>query len=296
MGLKSVWKKVSSQASCSIMWIVFLACLCLVSSAGLAGEEDDTSSVRLGRNVFVEKEQIVETAVAIGGDVEVQGRVRGSVVAVGGSVFLGSGAVVNGDVISLGGTVIKESGARVDGKVTVLRTSDLSGIGGLFPWEDMPHMPRMWRGFSLVSFLGYLTLAILVVLLIPATVGYVSFQVEFNTVKVFAWGILGIVLILPVALVLAVSILGIVLIPVEMILVASAFLLGSIAVAQLIGKKITIALKKPGRSIVLETAIGTAVLWVIGLVPVFGWLVKILVVLFGFGGVIFGIISHRRHA
>ncbi|MGC9323325.1 MAG: hypothetical protein ACP5G0_01120 [Desulfomonilia bacterium] len=275
--------------------VVFLTLsLGILSSPVLGNSQDENSLVSLGNTVTVEKEQVVEGAVAIGGDVNVYGTVREDVVSIGGSVFLGPEATVHGDIISIGGSVIRQEGSRVGGKITVFDTSDVSGLFSFFTKEHMPSMPEIPRGFSIISFLGYLALALLVVLIIPGTVGYVSFQIEFNTGRVFLWGVLGMVLIAPVAFILAVSIVGIVLIPVELILVAAAFLLGSISVAQLIGKKITVAVKRPGRTILVETLLGTIVLWLIGLIPVFGWIVKILVLLFGFGGVIQGILSHRR--
>lgn len=275
--------------------VVFLTLsLGFLSSPVLGNSQDENSLVSLGNTVTVEKEQVVEGAVAIGGDVNVYGTVREDVVSIGGSVFLGPEATVHGDIISIGGSVIRQEGSRVGGKITVFDTSDVSGLFSFFTKEHMPRMPEIPRGFSIISFLGYLALALLVVLIIPGTVGYVSFQIEFNTGRVFLWGVLGMVLIAPVAFILAVSIVGIVLIPVELILVAAAFLLGSISVAQLIGKKITVAVKRPGRTILVETLLGTTVLWLIGLIPIFGWIVKILVLLSGFGGVIQGILSHRR--
>jgi len=59
--------------------------------------------VRIGGNVVVEKGTEVNDAVAVGGSVTVNGRVRDSAVAVGGSVTLGPDAVIGKDVVSIGG-------------------------------------------------------------------------------------------------------------------------------------------------------------------------------------------------
>ena len=59
--------------------------------------------VRIGGNVVVEEGTEVKDAVAVGGSVTVNGKVRQSAVAVGGSVVLGPNAVVGKDVVSIGG-------------------------------------------------------------------------------------------------------------------------------------------------------------------------------------------------
>jgi len=90
------------------------------------------SRVNVGGSVHVRQDEVVDEVVAVGGaadvagDVDngvtaiagparVQGKVGGDVVAVGGSVFLGSHAVVEGDVTSVGGRIEREPGAVIHG-------------------------------------------------------------------------------------------------------------------------------------------------------------------------------------
>ena len=63
--------------------------------------------VRIGGDVVVEKGMTVKDAVAVGGNVTVNGVVNKSAVAVGGSVFLGPDAVVRKDVVCIGGVIEK---------------------------------------------------------------------------------------------------------------------------------------------------------------------------------------------
>ncbi|MBN2296981.1 MAG: hypothetical protein JXM72_00215, partial [Deltaproteobacteria bacterium] len=65
-------------------------------------------------------------------------------------------------------------------------------------------------------------------------------------------------------------------------------------VSQLVGKKITIAVKKPNKPILLETLLGVVVLAGIGIIPIIGWLVQTLAFVAGFGGVISSIILRRK--
>lgn len=244
--------------------------------------------VRLGSDIVIEPGVEVEGAVSIGGSVRVYGQVNENVIVVGGSVFLGEDAVVRGDIVSVGGPVVKLTGAQVHGKITAIETPWVSSVFSVFA---VPELPRI---HGMLPFIGFLLIAVCIVALIPSTVGFISFNLEYDALKAFAWGVLGTVLILPLVFIFIISIVGIVLIPVLLILVACAFFLGYVAVSQLVGKKITIALKKPNKPILLETLLGVIVFSGIGLIPFFGWLVQTLAAITGFGSVISSIISRRR--
>lgn len=267
-------------------------CACIVFAGAVIicrpAEAVQEKIVRLGEDIIVEPGVEVDGVVSIGGSVRVYGHVDNDVVSIGGNVFLGEQSVVRGDVISVGGPVVREPGAQVRGRITSVETPR---IMSLFSGFDMPDLPT-FNGF--IPFIGFVLLALCIVALIPSTVGFISYNLEHDTLKTFAWGVLATVLILPLVFVFIASIVGIVLIPVLIILVACAFLLGYVAVCQLVGKKITIAVKKAGRPILLETVLGTVVLAGIGMIPVIGWLIQTVALVAGFGGVIFSIIARRR--
>ena len=250
--------------------------------------------VKFGRNLTVKQGMKVHDAVAIGGRVTVEGEVQRNVVAVAGSVYLASSAVVGGDVISIGGVIEKEEGAQVQGDQVEAALPGFSSFITTLSQGDWHELSWVFRLIAIIASIGFMGLALIVVLLIPRPIGIISSTVEHDTLKVAGWGLLGIFLILPVALLLAVSIIGIVLIPVEIIFVVCALLVGYIAVAQLLGKKITFALRKPNRPIFWETLWGLIVLWVIGLVPALGALVKSVAGLLGLGGVILSLLRHRK--
>ena len=161
-------------------------------------------------------------------------------------------------------------------------------------WSNWEGLRWALTIISFIAFLGFLALALLTVALLPKPVGLISSAVENHTLKVGLWGILAMALIVPLAILLAVSVVGIVLIPLYVFLVVCAFLTGYIAVARLIGNKITIALKTPDRPMLWETFLGLIVLWAIGWVPIVGWLVKGLSALLGLGGVIVSLLGTRR--
>ncbi|HEY4564527.1 MAG TPA: polymer-forming cytoskeletal protein [Thermoanaerobaculia bacterium] len=92
------------------------------------------SRVNVGGSVQIDKDEMADEAVAVGGSVDVQGQVTDQVTAIGGpvrvegkvggevlsvgsSVYLGPHAVVEGDVTSIGGGVHKEPGAVIHGAI-----------------------------------------------------------------------------------------------------------------------------------------------------------------------------------
>lgn len=263
----------------------------LICADGLAQER---TRVHIGDDVLVETGEEVGSAVSIGGDVRVYGSVRNRVVSVGGSVFLGPEALVDGDVTTIGGMVVKQEGAVVTGDIN---TYDTSRITSFFKrpqpsgWKDdreMPFMPGMF------PFLGFLALALIVVALLPDRIDLISSTIRYHTGKSLLWGIIGTLLIFPVALVLVISLVGIILIPLEILVVAIAFFLGSVAMARIIGEKIITTIRKSGSPMVIETLVGSVVLWATGLIPLVGWMVISAAAVMGFGGFIASFI-HGRH-
>ena len=239
--------------------------------------------VKIGNDVVVEEGERVGDAVAVGGNVTVRGTVEGDAVAVGGSVTLGPQAIVEGDAVSVGGRIHKDLGAKIHSDMVEV---DVPGISSFKPSMPEWHWRRWFWGFRMVTFIGCLALALLIVAIMPRQIGLISDAIEKDTLKTVLWGLLGIALIVPGALLLTMSIVGIPLVPVELILVVCAAIIGYIAIAQLIGKKMAIALKRTDLPIFWETFWGVFMLGIIGFVPVLGWLVKGIASLIGFGAVI----------
>ena len=259
----------------------------------LAGAEDRTI-VKFWSDLVVEQAMRVRDAVVIGGHITVNGVVEHDVVAVGGSVMLGPESVVGRNVVSLGGAIDKSEGAEVQGDIVEVNIPALaSGLTSVFR-DNWQGLRWAFQILALIAFIGFLALALLVIALLPKPVGLVSAAVENNTLKAALWGLLGMVMIVPLAIFLAVSVVGLVLMPLYGFLVACAFLAGYIAVAHLIGKKIMTALKRPDQPMLWETFLGLIVLWAIGWVPIVGWMVNGVAGLLGLGGVIACLISARK--
>ena len=132
------------------------------------------------------------------------------------------------------------------------------------------------------------------VAVLPKPFNLISNTVQQNLGKVMLWAVLGLVVLIPLAVFLVISVVGIPLIALEVFLVGIAFLVGYIAIAQLIGDKIAALIKRPALSAIWLTVMGLLALWFIGWVPFLGSLVKAVVIVLGFGGVLATLFTSRK--
>jgi hypothetical protein len=192
--------------------------------------------VRIGNDVHVPEGQVVEgDAVAIMGDVRVDGYVEGDAVAVGGDLIVGPRGRIDGDGVSVGGAVEKEGG--------VIRGETVS-VGFGSGWCSGP-------GFMMSSFFSagrrFLLLimwVIVVVVLGALLIAVLRRPVDIVSDRVrkeaFFNGLIGLLvwaLLIPVMVLLVVTIIGI---PIAILLpfvFAIMMLLGFIGVAAATGQK-----------------------------------------------------------
>ncbi|MBT8368928.1 MAG: hypothetical protein KJP23_29905, partial [Deltaproteobacteria bacterium] len=198
--------------------------------------------VRIGGDVVVDVGTEVKDAVAVGGSVTVNGKVRDSAVAVGGSVILGPNAVIGKDVVSIGGAVQEAQGSKIHGDVVEL---NIPGISSLMPFFFEDTSSSWFWTFKIASLFGFLALAVLLVAVLPKPFDLIANNVQQNLGKVILWAVLGLVVLVPLAFFLVLSVVGIPLIALEVFLAGIAFLVGYIAIAQLIGDKIAALMKRP---------------------------------------------------
>ena len=252
----------------------------------------DRSVIKVGGDVRVEKDERVDDAVAVGGSVYVEGIVDGDAVAVGGTVHLGEEAIVHGDAVTVGGKIDEAEGAMIYGTSVDVGSFD---FGNIFEGK---HFLGGHRGipkiFTIIPLIGLIALVLLLSALIPTELGTVATNIKNEPIIMFLWGLLGIILIVPLAVMLAISIVGIVLIPIELLAVFLASLIGYIAVAIIIGRKILRALKNETPSVILSAILGILILWLVGLIPIFGSIIKAIAGIMGFGAVIIAVARRNK--
>lgn len=233
--------------------------------------------VRIGDNATVEWNETVSNFVVIGGDATVNGTVSEDAVVIGGDLNVGPTGKIHGASVAIFGKIIKDPGAEVSND-----TFEFSRY--LIPSFIIPIVGICTLGFFWVIMLvGFTAIFLLIAILFTPRVGRVSFYVEKHFWKSLYYGLIALVLFLPVIIFLIVSVIGIPLIPIVMIALSAATLFGYTAICQLIGLKCFKAIKKSGQPMILEVLVGAVILGFITFVPVVGWAIKLLAWLAGLG-------------
>lgn len=215
--------------------------------------------------------------------------VQGDVVCVGGSVELEPGSVVQGDAVAVGGSITVDEGALVMGQgVAVLGTVDVArggqvmgehvqvGIGKLFGSSGR-HGRSGWLTslgpFGLFPTVALFALIYLIGLMVlrmwPERVRNVGFALFENPVRSFTVGFLCWLLLLPLVVLLAISIVGIPLIPLLPVVLFLSIVIGLSSFAMRIGEALPAG---PGQRFVPPAALGMgmAVLLLLAFVPWLG--------------------------
>lgn len=247
---------------------------------GLEGGAPDV--VKVGEPVEVPAGQQVGSAVAVGGPVTVRGHVKKDAVAVGGSVHLKNRSFVGGSAVAVGGKVHKNPGAVVQGDIAEIKLPCVLPNCGPISSQYLLGMLALLDALLLI---WAVILAMVFVSFFTPQMGRVSSEMESKPVKTFLIGLLIALLIVPIGLILILSIVGIALVPIWVLLLVAAWLLGGFAASHLIGKKLLYAMRIYGKSMMVETLAGVIILFLLGMVPVLGPLVKSIACLCGLGAV-----------
>jgi putative Mn2+ efflux pump MntP len=238
--------------------------------------------VKVASDIEIAGTMTANDVVAVGGNITVSGRVDGNLVAVGGSVTLNADSYVGGDLVVVGGELTKDPKAVVVGKITqVYMPRFIPSITGFLKNRWI----ALWATISMLVLIGFLGLAVLLVALIPDHMGTAVNTLERSFLASLLWGFAWLVMIVPIAVLLAISIIGVILIPLEVVLVVLAMILGYIASAVFIGKNVLLSFKKAPPPFV-DALLGILILFLIGFVPLVGPVIKAAFLVAGFGAIV----------
>lgn len=227
--------------------------------------------VVLGQSLNVGAEETVDKAVAVGGSVTIAGHVRRDAVAVGGSVTLLPGARVEGDAVAIGGVVSVAEGATLEGDNVSLAGTIPTMVGSMTRWVvgERPHLRSM---FGFVSRATRAVLLYVIALLIAVAVpGALTRIREYLVNRPRLSALAGVAILLgfaPLLFLLAVTIIGIPLIPVAAMLLVALFLFGFTVSAEWLGNRMPV--RPENKTPVKSVARGGAILVIVGLVPWIG--------------------------
>ncbi|MGB8701796.1 MAG: hypothetical protein WCD18_20465, partial [Thermosynechococcaceae cyanobacterium] len=241
-----------------------------------------TNLIRFGGSVTVLENQVVENALAFGGNVTVSpnAKVLDTAIAFGGSVTLQKGARVEGDVYSFGGNIVQEPGAIVNGE-----RATFSDRHGMMYGTDRGRSSFFAQYFFSVIFrISAAVVAAILGLIVlhtnPHFLLNLSTKLRQHSGLTALWGMGAIVASIFVSVFLAITLIGIPLIPLLILTMIVSSLVGSLGVALFVGQTL---IRNKNRSLQQQFLVGLAIVTVLSLMPFFGGLVVFLVNLFGLG-------------
>jgi uncharacterized RDD family membrane protein YckC len=257
--------------------------------------ERSRSAMRLGQNLTVGPNDVVRDAVVLFGDVTIAGHVTGDLHVYFGNANIRSTAVIDGDLVSVGGTVTVQPGATarrdlvviggpldapaefaVGGEQVVIGSGILGGsLNAVAPYLSrgllwgrliVPDFPWMWGVVSLF-FLVYAVLNLIFDRPVRACAG----TLRSRPLSAFGAGLLVLLLIGPISVLLAISVIGIAVVPFVICAAIAGAVIGKVAVARWIGMSAVEEDQDSGRAHGARSfVIGFAVLTIAYIIPVVG--------------------------
>ena len=208
------------------------------------------------------------------------------VVAVLGDVHVGPGAEVSQDAISIGGRVQVDPAAHVAGSTHSVSFPTLPSMPGRFAIHLVPDIlsPVAMVVGTLVRFAVLFVLGLIVLSVMPRRLEAVSGAMAGSPWRSLFAGMLGSIGMVVLAVLLAVTVVGLLLIPVQALLVVGGGVLGITALSAYLGRALPIPPSR--RTAVLELAAGTLLFSILAEVPVIGAMAWVAAWFLTFGAVL----------
>jgi hypothetical protein len=207
------------------------------------------------------------------------------------------GASITGNVRTYGGTFNALDNCTVNGEQTDLGGSQ---IRSFVPWGDVGSGAGAYaleQNHRILSHFAYDLVIILVFLLFPVRVRIALDRVERHPGLSAGVGTLAVVAVLPIAVLLVLSIVGIPLIVLEIAALFAGLWIGQAAIAILVGRRLyEIMLPQTTPSPLGALVLGLVVVSAAELLPWFGWTITALVGLVGLGAAILAFVQESAFA
>jgi uncharacterized RDD family membrane protein YckC/cytoskeletal protein CcmA (bactofilin family) len=254
-----------------------------------AGEMVEGAAVAVLGDVTVDGE-VTGDSVAVLGDNHINGTVGGNAVVVLGDLYLGPKAKVHGDILCVTGDVHRDPGAEVDGKILKKAVGSNKHLSPKFErWWTESVKPARVLGFTpgfswtWIATLFAVALYVVLALVFPGGVRRTGDMLVRRPVATVMSGMLSIIALPVLFVLLLITIVGI---PVAIVFlplgVVLGILFGKAALYGLVGRAVTADKFHPA----LAVLVGTLLFVMLYLVPMAGALLWMLVAFLGFGCVV----------
>jgi hypothetical protein len=245
-------------------------------------------------------------ALAMNGDILVNGTVTGSVRTFNGNIVLGSSAVVQGDVWSANGRIDRKPGSKVRGQVqgpVISPSTPVPAPGPTpvptptapeppppsLPAEPWPDGSWWWSGtmraVAAWTMVGFIVLAGVLSGVFPTQIRRIADVLHRSPGESLLAGVVLWVALPPLVVVLALSIVGIPIVAFLPFILMLVGIVGFAGLSQFIGDRLLGGFQQQ-HNIVLESVVGAALLGVLVFIPALGWLAILFAVTWGIGAVL----------
>jgi hypothetical protein len=236
-------------------------------SAALAFESDSSGDMVVfggQHEVIKEGQEVNGDLMVLGGSADVFGKVDGDAVAIGGKIYIAPQGRVDGSLIELGGVIDNESNTPQRHGVPPPPTPEVTVP--VIPEGQVPWYQQGWTVFFFIDAL----LAFMAFLLFPARTRSASEHLLDNPVLAGMLGFFSPVIFVLVIIALAITLVGIPLMPLAVLAVSGGYLIGKAAIAEFIGTRLFDVFKAAQPKPIASVALGLALLWFVSAAT--GWI------------------------
>jgi len=278
----------------------------------LYAQEKNKSGVifRMNYDILIGKNEVTETVISFNGEIDIEGKVAGSVISFGKPVYvkgavgedvvvfgsdiiLTEGSMIKKDAVTIGGEVMQSYNSTIDGNIT-----EMNKISGWQIRRFLRGLPYHYhRFFNSIDFLlpsgyiffriiGMLVIAAIIVAFLPKHITTIAQSIREKPWKSLFIGLLGSVFLIPVIIFLGITIIGIPLIPIFIILLLIAGLIGGVSIYYLVGNRMLSAFNAGDAAVVWSVFAGLIILEIFKMIPLIGMIIFPILYLLGLGSVV----------
>lgn len=254
----------------------------------LRADEQSGDLVVVGGTGRVEGESHDTVVVFGNAEIASTANILGSLVLIDSDANVAEGARVRGDLVVIGGRLTAPSTFAADGSHVVIDNSTLGGrFEGVFAWITrglfwgrpiVPNLGWVWAAV-VVFFFVYLLLT----LVFEKPVGEVADVLARRPLSSFGVGLLVLLLVGPISVLLAVSIIGIAVVPLILCAMLVAWIIGKAAGTRWIGMSVMPASRDGRLQTVSAFVIGFVLITLAYMVPILGFVTWTMMGVFGLG-------------
>lgn len=273
--------------------VLTIGALLMILSVPAMAQQTGSGIFKLAGNIQIAEGQIIEGDVeSIAGNIVIYGVVNGDVISLAGNIRIYG--TVNGDVQNTAGNIRVYDDARVDGSIHVqagniyqeegaIVSGTVSEVAGNS--EEYHHIISS-EGFNLpprfpmyiliwgivTTFVGWFAIGILLMLFFAEKNQQLAEKTKKRPGFYFMIGFLTYLIVPPVVVLSAVTIVGIPLVPVILLVTLLGTIFGQLGVARTIGKKVINKFDWKINKELSTVALGMLTIILISLIPILGWL------------------------